>query len=282
MRRANGGFQESGREAHESEDAGGTQRARWMPRGNGRLQDIPLRTLAANSVRAKKQSESENPERRAGDNSGTTARRMRRNEPLRKNIIGRKVPVRGSGVGVRRISGDKDVTLALFNETASEIGRGLLLQPLLEELSNLLAKIGGVSEAGELVRLKGVAGSGEQELPRSLGARLGHSNLRGAKSQEYEEYIIHKVIDKASKSGTIILWKSVEKKENSAECCSGCAGDYEDPDRSAWEADVEEEEGDIGDGKGQLWKERGEGQETVLPLGREDSKRGMKGTLTRE
>jgi hypothetical protein len=40
------------------------------------------------------------------------------------------------------------------------------------------------------------------------------------------------------------LWKSVEKQENSVNCCSGCAGDYEDPDRSVWEADVEEEQED--------------------------------------
>jgi hypothetical protein len=36
----------------------------------------------------------------------------------------------------------------------------------------------------------------------------------------------------------------VENKGGSLSACSGCAGDYEDPDRSAWEeepADAEEE-----------------------------------------
>jgi hypothetical protein len=38
------------------------------------------------------------------------------------------------------------------------------------------------------------------------------------------------------------LWKTVESEEKSVRACSGCAGDYEDPDRSAWEEDFEEEE----------------------------------------
>jgi hypothetical protein len=32
--------------------------------------------------------------------------------------------------------------------------------------------------------------------------------------------------------------------ENFLRACSGCAGDYEDPDRSAWEPDPEENEAD--------------------------------------
>lgn len=32
--------------------------------------------------------------------------------------------------------------------------------------------------------------------------------------------------------------------ENFLRACSGCAGDYEDPDRSVWEADPEENEED--------------------------------------
>jgi len=37
----------------------------------------------------------------------------------------------------------------------------------------------------------------------------------------------------------------VETEEKSVRACSGCAGDYEDPDRSAWEADFEGEEVDL-------------------------------------
>jgi len=32
--------------------------------------------------------------------------------------------------------------------------------------------------------------------------------------------------------------------ENPGRACSGCAGDYEDPDRTAWEEAEEEEEGE--------------------------------------
>ena len=43
----------------------------------------------------------------------------------------------------------------------------------------------------------------------------------------------------------LLLWKTVESVEKAARACSGCAGDYEDPDRSAWEEDFEEEEPDF-------------------------------------
>ncbi|MGB2677661.1 MAG: hypothetical protein WAN12_11325 [Candidatus Acidiferrum sp.] len=36
----------------------------------------------------------------------------------------------------------------------------------------------------------------------------------------------------------------MQKVENFLCACSGCAGDYEDPDRSAWEPDPEENEED--------------------------------------
>jgi hypothetical protein len=36
------------------------------------------------------------------------------------------------------------------------------------------------------------------------------------------------------------LWKSVENEEMSFAACSGCSGDYEDPDRTAWEQDSED------------------------------------------
>jgi hypothetical protein len=40
------------------------------------------------------------------------------------------------------------------------------------------------------------------------------------------------------------LWKSVQSVEIPWNACSGCAGDYEDPDRTAWEPDPEQNEGD--------------------------------------
>jgi hypothetical protein len=37
------------------------------------------------------------------------------------------------------------------------------------------------------------------------------------------------------------LWKNAKTVENGMGVCSGCAGNYEDPDRSAWEEEAEEE-----------------------------------------
>jgi hypothetical protein len=45
------------------------------------------------------------------------------------------------------------------------------------------------------------------------------------------------------------LWKSVEIEGSAVGACSGCAGDYEDPDRTAWE-DEEEEGEEAGDEPG--------------------------------
>jgi hypothetical protein len=36
----------------------------------------------------------------------------------------------------------------------------------------------------------------------------------------------------------------VENVDGGWKACSGCAGDYEDPERSAWEADEEEDDGE--------------------------------------
>ena len=38
------------------------------------------------------------------------------------------------------------------------------------------------------------------------------------------------------------LWTIVENAEKSLNACSGCAGDYEDPDRTAWQSVDEESE----------------------------------------
>jgi hypothetical protein len=38
------------------------------------------------------------------------------------------------------------------------------------------------------------------------------------------------------------LWISVDAVEKPMRACSGCAGDYEDPDRAAWEEETEEDE----------------------------------------
>ena len=54
-----------------------------------------------------------------------------------------------------------------------------------------------------------------------------------------------------SNAGVHGLWISVENVERPWRACSGCAGDYEDPDRSAWEEEFEKEEAEeVGDEPG--------------------------------
>jgi len=102
-----------------------------------------------------------------------------------------------------------------------------------------------VTEAGEFVALQSVAGSGEKELPGWLGAIGVHGALRlkwVTYSGRYRNSR-HSMI--TSNRGVTRLWKNVESEEISARACSGCAGDYEDPDRSAWEEDFEEADGEF-------------------------------------
>jgi len=246
---------EGGVERHSGEAAGEPQRGQVWPRRNAGAQGAPRYTLAVGNVGAKKRKASKSAARNAGEDSGTAASATRRNEPIRQKVIGRAMAVggrrfRGSGF----FDGRMDRELALLDEPASEIGSGVFLEPLIEQGSDFLTQIGGMSEAGELVGLKRIAGSGEKKFPGSLGAGLGHDNLQNRVREKYRSNNNHRVIDGASDVCRTDLWKRVEKKENSAGCCSGCGGDYEDPDWTAWEADLAEdeevEEGGEGTGSG--------------------------------
>jgi hypothetical protein len=72
---------------------------------------------------------------------------------------------------------------------------------------------------------------------------------------EYDKNNNAEVITRNSNQHGTGLWKSVEKQENPAGCCSGCAGDYEDPDWSAWERDPDEGDEDT-EGTGGRDKDR--------------------------
>jgi hypothetical protein len=130
---------------------------------------------------------------------------------------------------------------ALFQHPAREHRVVALVNPLIEQLSDFFAEIGGVSETRELVRLQSAVRGGKKKFPRGLGAELGHKNLQARKPEECDGDNNALVISTASSTGITSLWKVVEKRENALYFCSGCAGDYEDPDWSAWEEDIEEE-----------------------------------------
>ena len=187
----------------------------------------------------------------AGENSGLPASTVGWNQSIHQKVIGRAMAVGGSGflgrgIFFRGMHGES----ALLDEPAGEIRGGVFFKPLIEQGSDFLAQIGGVSEAREFVGLERIAGSGEKEFPGGLGAGLRHDNLQKIE-RGYGNNTIQLVMSEYSSTSINSMWKTVEKQENAAGCCSGCAGDYEDPDWTAWEADVEEDEKVSGaDGRG--------------------------------
>jgi len=155
--------------------------------------------------------------------------------------------VRGSGVGGSRVGGllrlrGKNGALALLDQPAGDHGVGVFVEPLIEQGRDLLAEIGRVTEAREFVALQGIAGCGEKELPGRLGATSVHVALRWKWVTYSIRYRNSSHFMITSNNRVTELWKNVESEEISARACSGCAGDYEDPDRSAWEEDFEEED----------------------------------------
>ena len=228
------------RETHLGEVAGGAQRASTRPRWKQDAHDMPQRPLAENNVEAKTDQNNHALYRMSDEHSGTATGILGRSETIRQKIIGRTVAVGGSRGGGRRVIGSRNGAFALFDEPAGEHGCGIFLEPLIEEGTDLLAEIGGVAEAREFVGLQGMARSGEKKLPGSLGTELRHEDLQGRVLWENDAKINTLVIYKAINEAINSLWKTVEKQENATGCCSGCAGDYEDPDWTAWEADIEE------------------------------------------
>jgi len=188
--------------------------------------------------------------RRASERSIAAARNVWANESIRQKIIGHRMAVGrkrfGGGLVLRglRFRGENGA-FALLDQPTGHHGVGVLVEPLIEKGRDLLAEIGRMAEAREFVALQGVAGSGEEKLPRRLGAIGGHGDLRGRRVTTTLLNRTTNISVITSNAEVLPLWKTVQSEENSARACSGCAGDYEDPDRSAWEEDFEEEEVDF-------------------------------------
>jgi len=212
-----------------------------MPRYKRRAQGIPPGTLAVNNVRAKNKNQSKNWTRRAGESSGMTARCAGRSGTIRQNIIGHGMTVGASRLPIGRIFHGENGTLSLLDQPAGEHGRRIFLEPLIQQFTNLLAEIGGVGKTRKLIGLQGIARGREKKFPGGLGTELRHLILPKDGVGKYRGHIDTRVINGTSVGGVTGLWKSVEKKENAQGLCSGCAGDYEDPDRSVWEEEEVEE-----------------------------------------
>ena len=188
--------------------------------------------------------------RRGGERSITAARNVWASESIRQKIIGHRMAVCGSRFGgglVRSGLGfrGENRALTLFDQPARDHCVGVFVEPLVEQGRDLLTEIGRVTEAREFVALQGVAGSGEKEFPGRLGAIGVHGALRW-------KLVTYSLLYRNSSDSVITsnrrvteLWKNVESEEKPARACSGCAGDYEDPDRGAWEDDFEEGDGEF-------------------------------------
>jgi hypothetical protein len=91
----------------------------------------------------------------------------RRGRLIRKKIIGHGLHGFAAPIAVyRSFLGHR--VLALAHQPARQQRRSVLFQPGIQQLGDLLAEIGGMVQARECVALQGIAGSGEQELPRGV------------------------------------------------------------------------------------------------------------------
>ena len=235
-------------EPHGSELAGATQQGRVTARAEANAQSAPQQTPIVNGLGAKKRKASKDVVRIAGENSGLAAGTIGWNETIHQKIIGRTMAVAGGGLGRHGLIGMRmDREFALLNEPTRKIRGGAFLEPLIKDGEHLLAQIRCVCEAGKLIRLECIAGSGEKEFPRGLGAGLRHRNLQSGRLPEYRANNNHTVIERNSDALPASMWKAVEKKENFFGCCSACSGEYEDPDWTAWVPDSAEETPDTDD-----------------------------------
>jgi hypothetical protein len=203
-----------------------------------------LRTRSANSIA------------RAGMRRGSVR--------FRENIIGRGLrgfwpgTVRGQDVrsALRR-------AIALLDEQAREHRRSALLEPLIEQSRNLLAEICCASQTREFVALERRFGRGEQELPRRLGGVTGQGEPPSGNQGGYSNHTVIQVKDNCTVMEQKCLWKSVENAGSTrralllrkiplemAGACSNCAGDYENPERTAETAEAAEEDADAADVNG--------------------------------
>jgi len=187
-----------------------------------------------------------------------------RERSIRKNIIGH-----GMSVFPERFSSGNLLlrllrAFPLLHQPARQHGRGTFFNPKVEKRADFLAEIGGVIEPREFKALQRIVRSGEKKLPRGLGLVAVHAGLLVAEARMLTLHYSWSMVPMAQQSvekcakrrerdcgaaGRSALHRGVYLMNGAAatgkmRACSACAGDYEDPDRTAWTpSDGEEEEG---------------------------------------
>ena len=227
-----------------SEAARGKQRACLSACWNCDDGDTPPLMLPLIPAPAKNKNKRHETLRRAHETSSSYTGCARRNDTLPQKVIGRTTPLVFGACGRGSSLFAEDSAFALIHQPACQHGRGVFLEVLIQERSQFFAQIGRVSEAGKFIALQCVAGSGEKEFPGRLGVTGVHENLLDNVLWKRQEDSTTNPYIVTSNPGVTKLWKSVQSVENARRACSGCGGDYEDPDRSAWEPDPIENEED--------------------------------------
>jgi hypothetical protein len=147
--------------------------------------------------------------RNSGMASRRAARCRRRGGLIREEIIGHRMcSVRARfrpGDVVRDLPG----TFALLHQPARQHGRSVFLQPLVEQGIDLLAEIGGMTQARQFVGLQRIARSGQQKLPRRLRVVPGHGILLCGRGLHSNTMVIT-FKDNHVVNGCGKLWKTFE------------------------------------------------------------------------
>ncbi len=109
----------------------------------------------------------------------STANFGRRGRLIREKIIGhgmhglaRSIAVHGSFL--------RHSVLPLLHQPTRQQSRGVLLQPGIQQLRDLLPEIGGVVQTRKLVAIQGIARGREQKLPRRLSFVIQRDLRRGS------------------------------------------------------------------------------------------------------
>jgi hypothetical protein len=200
----------------------------------------------------------------AGDASGGGAHSRHRHPSFILEIIGRSTDRVGLQLSAARTDRSVRHPIAVLHQPSCQQSRRSFLEPDIEQFNDLFADVCGMAQARQFVALQRRAGSRKQEIPRRLGFGLTvHGTLHG-KSDVTSLLTISNSIEKAP------VWKTVENlralfrgagaRERSPgaqtaclqdaerrvrlSACSGCSGDYEDPDATSWTEDFT---GDLSD-----------------------------------
>ena len=261
-----------GGEARECERLAGEAAARATGLPPVTVQRTPRRFPGNSVLPVRRSPKSGLPVHVLGRRSRASVKFGRRSRLIREKIIGRDVtgfapPLTGRSPLVLASGGRWAFTplvrrevFVFLHQQARQHGRGILFEPRIQQLRDLLAKIGRVAQPGELVTLQRIAGRREKELPRRL-CFVDQGNLQGMRfhvtcivttvNSTHVRMYCGKVCKSLARNcerssfglrtGDAVTPRAASQSI-CLRACSACSGDYEDPERTA-SSDASEEDG---------------------------------------